>query len=90
MRQISPEAVGLEIDVSDAPRTWNVYTVNKDGDLVDLFDELHDSVHRRENAKEGSEEYEAAVEALGQLRAQYPEASHLMSEHNANMGEQWD
>jgi hypothetical protein len=43
MRQISPEAVGLEIDTSDAPHTWNVYTVNKDGDLVDLFDELYDS-----------------------------------------------
>jgi hypothetical protein len=43
MRQISPEAVGLEIDVSDAPHTWNVYTINKDGDLLDLFDELYDS-----------------------------------------------
>jgi hypothetical protein len=29
MRQISPEAVGLEIDVSDAPYTWNVYTINE-------------------------------------------------------------
>jgi hypothetical protein len=43
MRQISPEAVALEIDVSDAPHVWNVYTINNDGDLVDLFDELHDS-----------------------------------------------
>jgi hypothetical protein len=40
---ISPEAVALEIDVSDAPHTWNVYTINKDGDLLDLFDELYDS-----------------------------------------------
>jgi hypothetical protein len=40
MRQI---IVGLEIDVSDTPYTWNVYTINKDGDLVDLFDEIHDS-----------------------------------------------
>jgi hypothetical protein len=41
--KISPEAVGLEIDVSDAPHTWNICTVNKDGDLVDLFDPPNDS-----------------------------------------------
>jgi hypothetical protein len=43
MRKISPEAISLEIDTSDAPHAWNVYTINKDGDLLDLFDEMHDS-----------------------------------------------
>jgi hypothetical protein len=55
------------------------------------LDELvHHLVHRRENAAEGSDEYNAAVEALTKLDQDYPEAGHLMDEHNANLGYQQD
>jgi hypothetical protein len=59
--------------------------------FLNELDELaHHLVHRRENAKKGSDEYNAAVEAIGKLIEQYPEASHLVSEHNLNLGDQWD
>ena len=43
MRAISPEARALELDVSDAPHEWHLYTLDADGELVDLLEQFTDS-----------------------------------------------
>ena len=45
---------------------------------------------RRSNAKEGSDEYNAAHAALRKLIAQYPDAQHLAEDHVSNIPAGYD
>jgi hypothetical protein len=40
--KISPEARRLILDVWDAPHTYCLYTLDADGDLVDMLDDFTD------------------------------------------------
>jgi hypothetical protein len=40
---VSPEAKAVQFDTTEAPDVYRVCTIDADGGIVDLFDDIHDS-----------------------------------------------